>query len=93
MGGRPGRLLLAHALYFYCYANVWQRGRATCAKWDAVLMDLRGVASKNQGCVFELRWIVRHIPLPRVVLLTDTSSDDHALEYVAQAAWTQLPPD
>jgi hypothetical protein len=62
-------------------------------KWDAVLMDLRGVASKNQGCVFELRWIVRHIPLPRVVLLTDTSSDDHALEYVAQAAWTQLPPD
>jgi hypothetical protein len=55
-------------------------------------MDLRGFTRKNQGCVIELTLVVQHIPLSRIVLLTDASSDYQALEHVAQAAWAQLPP-
>jgi len=78
----------------YCYESAWQRAVTRLAPdSDAVLMDLRGFKSKNQGCVFELGWVVQRIPLPRVILLTDASSDDQGLEEVAQAAWVHLPCD
>jgi hypothetical protein len=76
----------------YCYASAWQRAVTDLApKSDAVLMDLRGFSGKNEGCVFELGWVVQHISLSRVILLTDASSDDQALERVTQAAWERLP--
>jgi hypothetical protein len=78
----------------YCYATAWQRAVARLApKSDAVLMDLRSFTSKNRGCVFELEWVVHHIPLSRVILLTDARTDYPALEEVAQAGWAHLPPD
>jgi len=78
----------------YCYGNAWERAVARLApKSDAVLMDLRGFTSKNQGCIFELRWLVQHIPLSRVVLFADTATDYTVLEEVAQTAWACLPKD
>jgi hypothetical protein len=75
----------------YCYVTAWSYAVMRLApKADVVLMDLRGFTRKNLGCVFELGWIVQHIPLSRIVLLTDASSDDQALGHVAQAAWEQL---
>jgi hypothetical protein len=76
----------------YCYASAWERAVTRLApKSDAVLMDLRGFTSKNQGCVFELRWVVQHIPLSRVVLFADTDTDYTVLEEVSQTAWASLP--
>jgi hypothetical protein len=78
----------------YCYANAWQRAVESLApKSDVVLMDLRGFTNRNQGCVIELTLVVQRIPLSRIVLLADASSDYQALEEVAQAAWAQLPPE
>jgi hypothetical protein len=77
----------------YCYATAWQRAVERLAlKSDVVLMDLRGFTNRNQGCMTELTLVVQRIPLSRIVLLTDSSSDYQALERVAQAAWAKLPP-
>jgi hypothetical protein len=62
-------------------------------KSDAVLMDLRGFTRKNHGCVFELTWVVQQIPLSRIVVLIDATSDYQALEETAQAAWRHLRSD
>jgi hypothetical protein len=71
----------------YCYATAWQRAVERLAlKSDVVLMDLRGFTNRNQGCMIELTLVVQRIPLSRIVLLTDSSSDYQALEQVAQAA-------
>jgi hypothetical protein len=78
----------------YCYATAWQQAVAHVApKSDAVLMDLRGFTRKNHGCVFELTWVIQQIPLSRIILLIDATSDYQALEEVAQSAWAHLRSD
>jgi hypothetical protein len=78
----------------YCYATAWQQAVAHMApKSDAVLMDLRGFTRKNHGCVFELTWVVQQIPLSRIIVLIDPTSDYQGLEEIAQAAWRHLPSD
>jgi hypothetical protein len=56
-------------------------------------MDLRGFSSKNQGCIVELNWIVPHLDLTRIVLLTDASTDYPTLESVVHGAWASQPAD
>jgi len=78
----------------YCYAAAWQQAVTRLApQSDAVLMDLRGFTISNQGCVFELRFVIQYILLSRIVLLTDPTSDFQALAQVAELAWAQLPPE
>jgi hypothetical protein len=55
-----------------------------------LVLDLRGF-TWNQGCVFELTWLVQRIPLPRIVLLTDKTTDFEGLEKTVQTAWASLP--
>lgn len=62
-------------------------------KSDAGLIDPRGFTRKNHGCVFELTWVVQQIPLSRIIVLVDATSDYQALEEIAQAAWTHLRSD
>jgi hypothetical protein len=74
----------------YCYATAWQPAVANlAAKSDAVLMDLRGFRRTNEGCVFELTWVVQRILPSRVVILVDSTSDIQTMEEIAQAAWAQ----
>jgi hypothetical protein len=78
----------------YCYASAWRHAVEHLApESDVVLMDLRGFTSKNQGCIFELDWIVPNLDLTRIVLLTDASTDYPTLENVVQRAWTSQPSD
>jgi len=75
----------------YCHANTWQRAvRQLAPASDAVLMDLRGFTRGNRGCVFELSELVRSVPLARVVLLADHTTDLPTVEEVACKAWAQL---
>jgi hypothetical protein len=77
-----------------CYANAWQHAVARLApESDAVLMDLRGFTQENQGCAFELAFLVQRVALPRIVLLTDHTTDVQVLEDVVHAAWVNLPAD
>ncbi|MBV9390252.1 MAG: hypothetical protein JOY96_00015 [Verrucomicrobia bacterium] len=76
----------------YCYADAWQSAVSRMAPTsDAVLMDLRGFTMKNEGCVTELKWIVQHLRLSQILLLTDATTDHPALLKVAEMAWGHLP--
>ena len=75
----------------HCYTDTWQSAVSQLArKADAVLMDLREFSRRNRGCVFELTELVRRVPLGRVVLLADRTTDMTAVDEVAHAAWAAL---
>jgi hypothetical protein len=77
-----------------CYANAWQYAvTRLAANSDAVLLDLRGFTRTNEGCVFELTYLVRYITLRRCIMLVDHTTDMASLQDVAQAAWAGLPLD
>jgi hypothetical protein len=78
----------------YCYADAWQAAVMKLAPAaDVVLLDLRGFTRANSGCAFELSNVIWHVPLPRVVVLTDSTTDDNALREVALEAWAAHPSD
>lgn len=76
----------------YCYSSAWREAVERLApESDAVLMDLRGFTASNQGCIFELTWIVQRLKLSKIVLLTDGSTDFVTLETTVRDAWSKLP--
>jgi hypothetical protein len=54
---------------------------------DLVAMDLRGFSPDNKGCVFELQSLVAHVPLGKIVLLTDATTDVAFLRQTLDACW------
>jgi hypothetical protein len=77
---------------FYCHRDTWQMVVARLVREsDAILMYLRGFSEANQGCIFELRELVRTAPLSRTLLLVDRTTDLRLLEATTRAAWTALP--
>jgi hypothetical protein len=79
---------------FFCHDDTWRLTVAYLARaMDAVLMDLRGFTTANQGCVFEIEYLVTAVPLDRVVLLVDSSTDIPFLEQTLRRAWSTMPHD
>jgi hypothetical protein len=79
---------------FFCHDNTWRMTVSRLAhKADAVLMDLRGFTSKNRGCIFEIEQLITSVPLQRIVLLVDRSTDVPFLEQILQRAWRTIPTD
>jgi hypothetical protein len=77
-----------------CYIGAWQTAVMRLASnADAVLVDLRGFNRKNEGCTFEINYLVHRVSLRRCVFLVDRTTDMHSLKDVAQSAWATLPPD
>jgi len=75
-----------------CYANAWQSAVTKLAlSTDAVLLDLRGFTRNNEGCVFELTYVVQHVALRHCVMLVDQTTDIECLRDVAQSAWATIP--
>ena len=56
-----------------------------------MLMDLRGFTPKNRGCIFEIEQLIAFIPLRRVVLLVDDSTNLPFLEKTLHATWQVMP--
>ena len=78
----------------YCYADAWQYAvRQIARESDVVIMDLRDFTSRNQGCAFELGVLVQIVPLERIILLTDRTTDESALAKTIQDAWQAVPAD
>jgi hypothetical protein len=72
----------------HCFANAWQYAVIRLVpESDVVLMDLRGFSRANLGCAFELTQLVNLVPLRRIVLLADRSTDMPALEDTLRHAW------
>lgn len=74
---------------FFCFDDTWKPMLRQLLAADAVvLMDLRGFSSQNAGCVFELENLVERVPLHRVVLLVDGSTDRGFLDATLARAWS-----
>jgi hypothetical protein len=77
---------------FFCHDDTWGTTFVHLArKADAVLMDLRGFTPKNRGCIFEIEQLIAFIPLRRVVLLVDDSTNLPFLEKTLHATWRVMP--
>ena len=58
-----------------------------------VVMDLRSFGYQNQGCAFELQTLLDVVPLERLVLLVDGTTELPFLKQVLDTRWQELRVD
>jgi hypothetical protein len=76
---------------FFCHADTWQMTmHALAGSSHAVLMDLRGFSSANQGCLFELGALLNSVDLDRVLFVIDASTDRRFLESSLAGLWASV---
>ena len=76
---------------FFCRADTWQMVMAELAsESDSVLMDLRGFAPQNAGCIHEIDELIQTVPLGKVVFTIDETTDEGFLRQVVQDSWSQM---
>jgi hypothetical protein len=75
---------------FFCHEDTWQQTvTALMGDTDLVAMDLRGFAPTSKGCIFELGVILERVPLSRVVLLVDSTTDEPFLRATLIDLWAR----
>jgi hypothetical protein len=79
---------------FFCHDDTWRMTVSHLTGGaDAVAMDLRGFSASSRGCEFEIEQLVATVPLRRVVLLVDNTTDMDRLDQILQTAWQGMPHD
>jgi hypothetical protein len=53
-------------------------------------MDLRPFTAERKGCIFELGALIDEVPLNRVVLLIDQTTDEPLLRQTLADLWRKL---
>jgi hypothetical protein len=72
----------------FCGKDTWQAAvLSLMGNCDLVAMDLRGFSPDNKGCVFELQSLVAHVPLGKIMLLTDATTDIAFLGQTLDTCW------
>jgi tetratricopeptide (TPR) repeat protein len=72
----------------FCGKDAWQAAALSLmGNCDLVLMDLRGFSPDNKGCVFELQSLIARVPLGKIMLLTDATTDLAFLRQTLDACW------
>jgi hypothetical protein len=73
---------------FYCHGDTWQfTVQALLDATDRVLMDVRSLSERNQGCRFELEQLVWRLPSDALVLVVDKGTDVVRLGAILDGAW------
>ena len=68
--------LAFNGLSIYSQHNDWKEALEWAASQaDKVIMDLRGFSQKNEGCRFEIEYLIDHFPLQQVLFWFDHKSD------------------
>lgn len=76
---------------FFCHDDTWRLALSQLvAECDVVLMDLRGFSRQHNGCVDELTELVNVVPLLRVVLIIDGTTDLPFLEETLSQKWETM---
>jgi len=72
----------------FCDAGAWQLavGRLMAGS-DLVLMDLRGFSAGNRGCVFELQALIDSVPVDRLILMVDRTTERDVLRSTLLRLW------
>jgi hypothetical protein len=78
---------------FFCRADTWQSTvKRLMEDSDLVAMDLRAFTSERKGCIFELSALIDEVPLSRVALLIDRTTDEPFLRRTLTDLWTRMNP-
>jgi hypothetical protein len=73
---------------FFCHDDTWKTALTRLVSTsDIVLMDLRGFAPQNAGCIFEISALIDSMPLQRVVFIIDDTTDESFLRQTFQTSW------
>jgi hypothetical protein len=75
----------------YCAGDAWREAVQRLMR-DAslVVMDLRSFGSGNEGCAFELQALLDSVPLTRIFLLVDGTTDLELLRTTLRQQWQRL---
>ena len=78
---------------FFCRTDTWQQTvTRLMAQSDLVVMDLRAFTSERKGVLFELGALIDVVPLHRVVLLTNQTTDQPLLRRTLADLWPKMNP-
>jgi hypothetical protein len=76
----------------FCRDDTWRLALARLSREShAVLMDVRGFSPRNAGIRFEIGELLARVPLGRVVLVCDDTTDASSLRALLDQAWRALP--
>ena len=86
-----GRFRIAE---LFCAGDVWRAAvQLLMTEAHVVVMDLRSFGPGHQGCVFELQTLLDTVPLERLILLVDSTTELEFLKQVLDAEWQKLRID
>jgi hypothetical protein len=78
---------------FFCRNDTWQQTvTKLMTQSDLVAMDLRAFTSERKGSVFELGALIDEVPLHRVALLIDQTTDEPLLRRTLADLWQRMKP-
>jgi hypothetical protein len=90
----PGRNLLYTSAPFQCANHVWRQAvLGMLMRADAVVMDLSSFTDRNEGSAQELGFLMNHVPLDRVTLLVNDSTDMSLVRQKLQQVADAAPPE
>ena len=79
---------------FFCHDDTWRMVlRRLARQSDAVMMDLRGFSAQHQGCLFEIEVLLDTMPLDRIVLVVDDTTDEPYLRTALHKSWEKIAAD
>lgn len=91
-GATPDGRYRVHELF--CFDDTWRLALERLARLsDVVLMDLRAFSPARRGCIWELTHLIDAVPLDRVLLVVDDTTDAAFLEKTLHEIWAQAAPD
>jgi hypothetical protein len=90
----PDRALRFRRHAFQCTNATWRQAiLAMLDRADAVLMDLSSLSVERQGCAWELGQLLNRVPLAKVSLLVNDSTDLECLRSILNDAAEHMPSD
>jgi hypothetical protein len=90
----PDRALRFQRHAFQCTNATWREAiLAMLDRCDMVVMDLSSLSVQNRGCAWELCQLLYRVPLNRVTLLVNDSTDLDCLRGILHKAAEHMPPD
>jgi hypothetical protein len=91
---RPDRMLRFPVNSMQCASATWKEAlQYLLDRADVVVMDLSSLSEQNRGIAYEIGKLVDQVPLNRVVLLFDQSTDLKVLKEILARAYEGIAAD
>ncbi len=79
---------------FFCQGDSWRwTVRHLITASDITVMDLRAFNRTKEGCIYEIETLLDLVPLDRLLILVDHTTNGDDLHSVLNRKWRHLAPD